>query len=544
MQSIKTFFKLLILLLPAQAISQTSYYHEGFKEYKLIDRLEIKSRIAGLTQSSIKPYSRKLITKDVMYLDSLKNDSITGRLTKIDRYNMQRLLLSNAEWSNRSKPAKFIDGANLVQINNKNFSLILNPAIQYSYSNEKDNDDAVYKATAGITARGKIANAIGFDFYATGNKERLPLFMDNYFSRYPNVPGATSFKVDADGTVKYYDIRGSITTTVAKFIDIQVGHDRNFIGNGYRSLMLSGFSGNTAFAKINTRIWKLNLENLFIKLQPQNGVSDTKKYLRINTLSVNATKWLNIGIFDAVVFGREKQFDLNYLLPVTFLRAMEQQSGSPDNALVGMNIKANIAGKVQLYSQLLLDEFKLGELKAGNGWWANKYGYQIGAKYIDAFGIDNLDLQAEANRIRPFTYTHFDTVSNYSNNNLPLAHPLGANFQEFIGMADYQPLNRLRLQAKLVWYKQGLDSSSVNLGNNILSDYDSRPRDYGWNVGSGNKATCMYASATASYELWENLFIEAGFTSRNFKIDVGTDRKTTLFNIRVRWNVAKREFDF
>ena len=37
----------------------------------------------------------------------------------------------------------------------------------------------------------------------------------------------------------------------------------------------------------------------------------------------------------------------------------------------------------------------LSEVKAGNGWWGNKYGLQLGAKYIDAFSIKNLDLQLE-----------------------------------------------------------------------------------------------------------------------------------------------------
>ena len=29
-----------------------------------------------------------------------------------------------------------------------------------------------------------------------------------------------------------------------------------------------------------------------------------RKYFRINNLNINATNWLNIGFFDAVVFGR------------------------------------------------------------------------------------------------------------------------------------------------------------------------------------------------------------------------------------------------
>ena len=31
----------------------------------------------------------------------------------------------------------------------------------------------------------------------------------------------------------------------------------------------------------------------------------------------------------------------------------------------------------------IFDEFTLNQLKSDNGYWANKYGYQIGLKYFD-----------------------------------------------------------------------------------------------------------------------------------------------------------------
>ena len=108
------------------------------------------------------------------------------------------------------------------------------------------------------------------------------------------------------------------------------------------------------------------------------------------------------------------------------------------------------------------------KLRAGNGWWANKFGIQIGAKYIDAFGIKNLDLQLEHNRVRPFTYSHFDSVANYTHYNQPLAHPLMANFQEVIGIARYQPAPKWLIEAKAIFYQQGRDSSAESYGSNIF----------------------------------------------------------------------------
>ena len=99
-------------------------------------------------------------------------------------------------------------------------------------------------------------------------------------------------------------------------------------------------------------------------------------------------------------------FRLDYLNPVIFYRAIEQQNGSSDNVILGLDVKWNAARKLSFYGQFILDEFVLDHIMDGDGWWANKFAIQGGAKYIDAFGVPNLDLQGEVNIVRPYTYSH------------------------------------------------------------------------------------------------------------------------------------------
>ena len=550
MQKIKTIFFFLFLLLGHQLIAQTSYTPLGNKEYILLDRIEIKSGLEGFNASYLKPNNTKLFVNEIELLDSLQRNKnrVAANITTIDKYNITRYLMAHKEYTSSTSSFNNKKTAfNLIEVNKPNFFMAINPAFQYQYGSESASNQSLYSMSAGLTARGLIAKKVAFNIYATGNKERTPLYVRDFTKAFHAVPGFSNYNFTDSNAVQYYDIRASAQWTLAKFIDMQVGYDRNFIGNGYRSLLLSDFGGNSLFFKINTRLWKFNFENLYMQLTPQFGIvnnASAKKYLRINTLSINATNWLNIGIFDAVVFGRQNQFELNYLQPFTFLRAMEQQSGSPDNALVGLNLKANIRKQFQVYGQVLLDEFLLKEIKANSGWWANKFGYQIGVKYVDAFKIKNFDLQLESNRTRPFTYTHYDSVSNYSNNNLALAHPLGAGFQEYIVIARYQPLKKLFLQSKIIYYTQGKDTSGINFGNNILRDYKTRPTDYGWQIGAGNKANCFYMNINGAYELTENLFLDAGFTIRNVSFTKGASQNTTMINLGFRWNITKREFDF
>jgi hypothetical protein len=270
-----------------------------------------------------------------------------------------------------------------------------------------------------------------------------------------------------------------------------------------------------------------------------------KKYATIHHLDFALTKWLNVGVFEGVVFGREDHFEFGYLNPVIFYRSVEQQNGSFDNALAGLDVKANLFGTAQVYGQLLLDEFKLSELKNDRGWWANKIGYQLGAKYIDAFGLPNLDLQAEFNLVRPFTYSHRDSTANYTHYNQPLAHVLGANFKEFLVGARYQPAPRWTIEAKGFAYSRGLDPDSASFGSNIFLPNvpPYRTNEYGYFTGSGLANKVMYGNLYLGYELFPNFFIEVDGTYR--KETIGTNTVSTMIvNGGIRWNMTRREFDF
>lgn len=96
-----------------------------------------------------------------------------------------------------------------------------------------------------------------------------------------------------------------------------------------------------------------------------------------------------------------------------------------------------VGTKNKIYGQFILDEFKLKELTAGNGSASNKFGYQIGFKSYDFMKTKNLYMQMEYNRVRPYTYSHWTTLQNYGHYNQPLAHPLGANFAEFLTIIRY-----------------------------------------------------------------------------------------------------------
>lgn len=559
MQIIKSFLKLIIFLLPIYSKAQSTYIAQGAKELHMMDRLEIKHQnAANLLFTGIKPYSRQQAVRSALNLDSLRQSTA---LSPADAYNLNSLYINNMEWLPSIAPSYlskkpflrtfFQSPADLYQINNKDFFLSVNPVLQIKMGKESGNDQTLFLNSRGVTIRGRIANKIGFSTTLTDNQERGPLFYQQEVKQLLAVPGNGFYKVyKNDPTAQdYFDARGYLTFNAAKSVDIQFGYDKNFIGNGYRSLFLSDWGNSYLFAKINTRIWKLNYQNLYMELMPQftkRGDSLLpRKYAAMHHLSMNVTKWLNIGLFEGVIFGRKDHFDFQYLNPIIFYRHIEGTVGSPDNAVAGIDFKANVHHRFQFYGQLLLDEFIVSKIRNQPTSWVNKFGIQLGGKYIDAFGIKNLDLQGEINRVRPFTYSHNDTISNYTHYNQPLAHPLGANFQECIAIARYQPFPKWNIQASAHYYIQGLDSANANFGGDIFKSYLTRLTDEGYKIGSGNKATCMNTVLTVSYEWKQNLFLEAGVQRRSYHL-ASTDAtsNSTIMNIGIRWNVNKRVYDF
>jgi hypothetical protein len=58
--------------------------------------------------------------------------------------------------------------------------------------------------------------------------------------------------------------------------------------------------------------------------------------------------------------------------------------------------------------------FFFGRHQRRNNSWKNKYGYQLGVKYYNAFKVDNLQLQLEYNHVRPYVYSHSMPITNYA----------------------------------------------------------------------------------------------------------------------------------
>ncbi len=576
LSKIKTFniqnsaFKIFVffayIILAKNASGQSTNYDRNSPAWRLMERLEIKSGNLNnqlfldggpVTRLNWQQYidSNYYLTKDDPSLS--QSNIFNGRLTKADEYWLDYTNSDNLPWGDslRAKSKKptlkhfYKTKANLLEAHTKDFDVFINPVLAFGYGRETISDDYTFRNTRGVEIRGQISDKLGFYSFIAENQVGFPTYIEQNIAANGVVPSEGLWKPFKK---KYYDFltsRAYITFSPIKHINVQFGNDKNFIGSGFRSFLLSDFAKDYLHLKINTRVWRFQYQNIFAEMTNYQRLAKPypKKYAALHYLTFDAAKWLNFGVFEGIMFydnqNTGRGFDFNYLNPVMFYRTAEHNVGSADNALLGANMNVLVAKRVKLYGQLNLDEFVLEEYRNNRNWWANKYAVQAGFKWIDFLGLPNVDLQSEFNLVRPFTYSTDTIAKAYEHFHQPLAHPMGANLRELVTIININTYAPLNIQFKYIINQQGLDSGKTNFGSNIFIDNRKRSGPYGHNLLQGLKTTTTFAELTASYLLRHNLFIDANVLFRTQKNDVIT-QNTTFYGLGLRLNFTQPDYTF
>lgn len=487
-------------------------------------------------------------------------------------YNFNQVLKSIQKQKTTWLGKKFWN-ENMVELKGEDYWFTLNPIVDLqlgkSQSNIKDNTNSTFINTRGIQFNGGLGKTVNFTTTLYESQGRFAAYFNSYAESIkpaggnpaiiPGIGIAKSFKTDA------YDFplaEANLAFTPSNFFNLNLGYGRNFIGDGYRSLLLSDGASPYPYLKLNTTFWKIKYTNIYTWLKdvrPDVTVDRTyaTKYVASHYLSMNVNKRLNIGLFESVVWTNQNDrgFDMSFVNPIIFYRTVEFSSSSRSgNALLGFTSKYKFSNQINFYGQFLLDEFSLNDIKAGEKSWKNKFGYQIGAKYYNAFNIKDLLLQVEYNHVRPYVYAHSEPITNYGHNNQSLGHNWGGNFKEFVAIARYFK-GRYFADVKITYGERGLDfntpENNFNYGGNIYLDYDiDRPFNTGVTTGQGNKTTIFIADLQAGYLInpATNMKAFGSIILRNFNPNAETlttfKENTTWFSLGLRCDIFNWYFDY
>lgn len=475
-----------------------------------------------------------------------------------------------------------------IRLKNDEIYFAINPYIDFQVGS--DGHRTTWVNTRGAEIKGTLGKKFAFYANARENQAVFPEYVDAYCSSVHVVPGqghANGFKKNGRD---YTNAAAYISYRPAKWIDATLGYGKNFIGDGYRSMMLSDNAANYPYFKVRADFWRIQYTCLYAQMTDRNTVMADNTYARkwavIHYLDFAVTKRLNIGFFDAVMAAAQthqqvmvndstyttidmrRGFDFHYLNPIIFLRSAEYYSGaSADNALLGLNASFIIGKHTTIYGQFVLDEMTVKRFIAFKGYTGNKQSYQLGVKSYDCFGVKNLFLQLEGNIVRPYMYSHTPQGTgnsvgedNYAHYNEPLAHPWGGNLWEMVARAQYN-WKRWYFQYKLNYGQYGDDwdvESNVwaNYGHNVYNDYNTAiPLDWDENghdthdghyLLTGRKTTMMMNDFIVSYLVNPaysmNIFAEV--THRSYKAQGLDNQNDLIFSFGIRTSLDRKYYDF
>ena len=513
-------------------------------------------------QSQLLPLSKELQLKlgSRIYFDSLKvrHTALPAYfISEVSGEGMSRDSLLTGlyppakEWQSKNWVYRKLFTEHLVEVNDSayNFYLDFIPDFQIG----KQGANKLWLNTRGVELGGNVGKSFSFTSYFYENQGRFADYYTEFSFSNRVVPGQGLARAYGNAGIDYNYSGGTISYTPSKYLNLQVGYDKNFIGDGYRSLLLSDNSFNYPFAKVTASLGRVRYMVMFAQFidlyenadHEQLGLDSAypKKYGIFHYLNWNVSNRFSIGLFENVMW-EPRQFEMSYLPPVVFLRPVEFANGSPDKVLMGLNASYKIAKNYVGYGQFMLNEFRIDDILSSKGSWANKNGIQLGIKGFDIFKVKNLNGQLEMNRVRPYSYSALSHFKNYGHYNQSLAHPYGANFREYLGIFNYR-YKRFDATIQATRATYGLDIDGLNYGKDIYKNYDTRVAEDGVFNGQGLNTKLHYAEFKLAYVLnpKNNLRLETGYIYRNERNDQRKNLQQ-VFTIGLRASFRTLYHDF
>jgi hypothetical protein len=514
------------------------------------------------SQSQLLPISRDLNLKlgKQIYFDTTSRihtalgpyfaNEIAG--DNVTRDSLYKSLYPNPEeWQSRNWIFRKIFTQHLIEVNKEDYTFYADflPDLQIG----KQGGNTLWLNTRGLEIGGTIGKQFAFTSHFFEDQGKFADYYTKYSIENRVIPGQGLARAYSTGGFDYGYSGGTLYYTPSKYVNFQLGYDKNFIGDGYRSLLLSDNSFNYPFVKITATLGQVRYMAMYAQFIDFYDHHDKelhnednpypKKYGIFHYLGWNATKRLSLGLFENVMW-EPRGLEFSYVNPFVFSKPVEFANGSPDKVILGLNMSYKIASNYVLYGQFMLNEFRGKDFFSGKGHWATKHGEQIGIKGFDVFKVSNLNAQVEFNTARPYSYSSKEHFTNYGHYNQPLAHPYGANFREFLGIINYS-IKRIDVRLQVTHAMYGLDTDSLNYGKNIYKSYDTRVSDEGIFTGNGLKTKLLYADVKLAYVLnpKNNLRIELGYIRRQEKNSQVNDKQNVI-SIGIRSSFRNLYTDF
>ena len=319
----------------------------------------------------IKDYSQSL-EKDIYFSEKQLNTSFKPIIKSNLSESFHSKFTENKAFDKKYIKRVFTKG--LFILKGSNYFISVDPIFDFNFGTEFVEKKDLFVNSRGYLVSGNIGKNLSFMTSFMENQAIFPNYVSLYISKNKIVPGQGYARNFKQSGYDYAMASGYFSLDFSKIFTMQFGHGKHFIGDGYRSLLLSDNTFNYPYLRLQTTFWKIQYTNLYAELMDINyfavhGLDNRdqmgypKKYLSSHYLTIDINKKMDFSLFESVVWRMNhapgsKGFDINYLNPIAMLRPIEFSLNSPDNVLVGANANYRLNSSY-MYGQIILDEFSI-----------------------------------------------------------------------------------------------------------------------------------------------------------------------------------------
>jgi hypothetical protein len=398
----------------------------------------------------------------------------------------------------------------------------------------------IFLGELGVRVRGTLYDRLGFYLQAS-NGQRL--------SGDPNF-GRLDYRLKANTKFqsggKYFDFTTGYLRYDVDWLNVTLGREQVLWGMGYGDRLI--LSDNTLpfdYGKIDLQYKSFHYSFLAGSLTGKDTLGNqvSSKYIATHRLEFDIFPRVRIGLSEMVIYS-DRPVNFAYLNPLILLTSADRTAdpSNTSNALIGIDLELLPIKDVRLSGTFLIDDLNFETLKyvgedvRGND---NKFGWQFGAQWTDAFGLSNLTVNSEYTRINPFVYSHRTDVNSYSHLDLPLGPLLQPNSDEWLLGFDCDVTYRLSLGGEIRFQRTGeniLNSQGFiiyNAGSDILrGDGDGvHPNVF----LEGQRVDRTLLSLSLQWQPVKQYFVELQYFHRFFKyVDSGRNLADSILWTTVR----------
>ncbi len=232
-------------------------------------------------------------------------------------------------------------------------------------------------------------------------------------------------------------LAGDVETALLSYrnerLTVLVGRYRTSWGPQFTNLLLSQTAAPLDGASFRYKLGrKLTFSYQIARLDPISPDTDSgnvfvNRYLAAHRVDYRVSNSVRIGVFESVLFaGPGRGLELQFLNPLIVFHGNQLNEDNNDNTFLGIDYDISPRHNLNFFGQLVVDDFQIEKVTQGDQ-EPNEIGLILGGRLNNA--LPETDLKLQWTKVTNRTYNQKLPRNRYLNQDIPLAHPLGNDFE-------------------------------------------------------------------------------------------------------------------